>query len=292
VRFVVPFAPGGSTDFVARTAGKKLSEQLDQQFVIDNRPGAGGIVGTGLVAKAIPDGYTLLLGFLGPLAISPHLEKVSYDPVTDFTAASLLAVSHSLLVVHPSLPVRSVRELIALAKARPGQINYASSGRGTNNFLMTELFKSRADIDIVHIPYKGTGPAAIATLAGEAQMMFGSVTGVLNHVRGNRLRALAITSAKRSPLLPEVPTLAESGLTGIDVGAWFALLAPAGTPREVIDRLNAAVVRISEALDYRQQLEMQAMEPLTSTPEQFTAHVKAELDKWGKVIKDSGVSHE
>lgn len=292
VRFVVPFAPGGSTDFMARLVGKKLGERLGQQFVIENRPGAGGIVGTDLVAKSVPDGYTLLLGFLGPLAISPHLENVPYNPVLDFTAASLLSTSHSVLVVHPSLPVRSVKELIALAKARPGEINYASSGRSTNNYLTSELFKSRANINLIHIPYKGTGPAAIATLSGEAQIMFGSVTGVLTHVRTNRLRALAMTSPNRSPLLPEVPTLVEAGLSGIDVGAWAALVAPAGTPREIITRLNAEVVQITAAPDYRQQLEKQAIEPLTSSSEQFTAFLKAELEKWGKVIKDSGVKSD
>lgn len=292
VRFVVPFAPGGSTDFMARAAGQKLGEQLGQSFVIENRAGAGGAVGTDLVAKSTPDGYTLLLGHVSPMAINPNLEKVPYNPVLDFTGASLLSTSHFVLVVHPSLPVKSVNELIALARTRPGEINYASSGRGTNLFLISELFKSRAKINLVHIPYKGTGPAVIDMLSGETQTMFGSVTGVITHVRTGRLRALAMTSPKRSSLLPEVPTLTEAGLSGIDVGSWTALVAPAGTPREIITRLNAEIHQITAAPDYRQQLEKQAIEPLTSSPEQFTAFIKSELEKWGKVIRDSKVKSD
>ncbi len=292
VRFVVPFAPGGSTDFMARAAGQRLGERLGQSFVIENRPGAGGAVGTDLVAKSAPDGYTLLLGHVSPMAINPNLEKVPYNPILDFTAASLLSTSHFVLVVHPSLPVKSVKELIALAKARPGEINYASSGRGTNLYLISELFKSRAGIRLVHIPYKGTGPAAIAMLSGEAQIMFGSVTGLMAHVRTSRLRALAMTSPKRSPLLPEVPTLTEVGLSGIDVGSWTALVAPAGTPREIIARLNAEILQITAMPQYRQQLEKEAIEPLTSNSEQFTAFLKNELEKWGKVIRNSGVKSD
>ena len=292
IRFVVPFAPGGSTDFMARLMGQKLAERLGQPVVIENRAGAGGIVGTDMVAKSAPDGYTLLLGHVSPLAINPNLEKVPYNPVLDFTAASLLSTTHFVLVAHPSLPVRSVKELIALAKARPGEINYASAGGGTNIFLVSELFKASANISLVHIPYKGTGPAAIAVLSGEAQIMFGSVTGVIAQVRANRLRALAMTSPKRSPLLPEVPVLAEAGLGGIDVGSWTALVLPAATPREIIARLNAGIVQISAMPDYLQQLEKQAFDPFTSSPEQFTLFLKAELEKWGKVIKAAGVKSQ
>lgn len=289
VRFVVPFAPGASTDFMGRTAGQKLAERLGQAVVIDNRSGAGGIVGTDLVAKAPADGYTLLLGHVSPLAINPNLEKVPYNPVSDFTAASLLSTSHFVLVAHPSLPAASLKELIALAKARPGEIKYASAGRGTNIYLISELLKSRAGIDVIHVPYKGTGPAAIATLAGETQIMFGSVAGVLTHVRNNRLKALAITSPKPSPLLPEVPTLSAAGLSGIDVGSWTALLVPAGTPREIIARLHSEVLQITAMRDYQQQLEKQAIEPVTSNSEQFMVFLKNELEKWGKVIRSSGV---
>jgi len=292
IRLIVPFAPGGGNDFLARLVGQKLSERLGQQVVVDNRAGASGIVATDLVAKAAPDGYTLLLGFVGPLALNPNLEKVPYHPVRDFAAASLLASSYHILVVHPPVPARSVKELIALAKVRPGEINYASSGSGATLHLIGELFKSAAGINIAHIPYKGAGPAAIAVISGEAQMMFSSTTAVIQHIRANRLAALAVTSPNRSPLAPEVPTLVESGLRGVEVGSWYALLAPAATPREIIMRLHAEIVRLAAMPDYRQQLEKQAFEPLTSSPEQFPAFVKAELEKWGKVIKTAGVKSE
>jgi tripartite-type tricarboxylate transporter receptor subunit TctC len=292
IRLIVPFAPGGGNDFLARLVGQKLSERLGQQLVVDNRAGASGIVATDLVAKAAPDGYTLLLGFVGPLALNPNLEKVPYNPVRDFAAASLLASSYHILVVHPSVAARSVKELIALAKARPGDINYASSGSGATLHLVGELFKSAAGINITHIPYKGAGPAAIAVISGEAQMMFSSTTAVIQHMRANRLAALAVTSPNRSPLVPEVPTLVESGLRGVEVGSWYALLAPAATPREIITRLHAEIVRLAAMPDYRQQLEKQAFEPLTSRPEQFPAFVQAELDKWGKVIKAAGIKSE
>jgi len=292
IRLIVPFAPGGGNDYLARLVGQKLGERLGQPFVVDNRAGASGIVATDMVAKAVPDGYTLLLGFVGPLALNPHLEKVPYNPVRDFAAASLLASSYHILVVHPAVPARSVKELIAVAKARPGEINYASSGSGATLHLIGELFKSVAGISITHIPYKGAGPAAIAVISGEAQMMFSSTTAVLPHIRTNRLAALAVTSPTRSPLVPEVSTLVESGLRGVEVGSWYALVAPAATPREIITRLNAELIKLAATPDYRQQLEKQAFEPLTSKPEQFPAFVQAELDKWGKVIKAAGVKSE
>lgn len=292
VRLIVPFAPGGGNDFLARVVGQKLGERLGQQFVIDNRAGAGGNIATDLVAKAPPDGYTLLLGFIGPFAISPHLEKITFNPVRDFTAASLLASSYHVLVVHPSLPVRSVKELIALAKTRPGQINYASSGSGGNLHLVGELFKSSTGINLTHIPYKGTGPAAVAVVSGESQLLFSSITAALPHVRSRRLAALAVTSPNRSPLAPEVQTLVESGVRGVDVGSWYALVAPAATPREVITRLNAEVVKLTATPDYRQQLEKQGFEPVTSSPDQFAAFVQAELDKWGRIIKAAGIKSE
>jgi len=289
---IVPFAPGGGNDFLARVVGQKLGERLGQQFVIDNRAGASGIVATDLVAKAVPDGYTLLLGFIGPLALNPHLEKVPYNPVRDFAAASLLASSYHILVIHPSVRARSVQDLIALAKARPGEINFGSSGSGATLHLIGELFKSAAGISITHIPYKGAGPAAIAVISGEAQMMFSSITAVLPHLRSNRLVALAVTSPNRSPLVPEVPTLTESGLRGVEVGSWYALVAPAATKREIIARLHAEIVTLAAIPDYRQQLEKQGFEPLTSNPEKFPIFVQAELDKWGKVIKAAGIKSD
>jgi tripartite-type tricarboxylate transporter receptor subunit TctC len=289
IRFIVPFAPGGGTDFMARLVSQKLGERLGQQIIVDNRAGAGGTVGSNLVAKAAPDGYTLLLGQVSPLAISPHLEKVPYDPVSDFSAASLLASSYHVLVVHPSLPVKSVKDLVALAKARPGQINYGSSGAGTNLFLIAELFKATTGTDIVHIPYKGTAPAVIAILSGESQMMFGGITGVLSHVESNRLRALGVTSPRRSPLLPRVPTLIESGLRGVDAASWYALLGPAGLPREILDRLSHEVAQLAANADYRAQLEKQAFEPHSTRPDEYPAFIKAELAKWAKVIKAAGI---
>jgi tripartite-type tricarboxylate transporter receptor subunit TctC len=289
VRFVVPFAPGASTDFMGRAIGQKLAERLGQAFVVDNRAGAGGIVGTDLVAKAIPDGYTVLLGHVSPLAINPNLGKVPYNPLTDFTAASQLSNSHFVLVVHPSLRVNTVKELIALARARPNEMKYASAGPGTNIFLISELFKSRAGIEIIHVPYKGTGPATIAAIAGETQIMFGSVAGVLTNVRAGRLKAIAITSPTPSSLLPDVPTLADAGLSGIDVGSWTALLLPAGTPGEIIARLHREVLQISATREYRQQLETQAIEPVTGNSGQFRVFLKDEIEKWGVVIRSADV---
>ena len=292
IRLVVPFAPGGGNDFLARTVGQKLGERLGQQFVIDNRAGAGGNLATELVARATPDGYTLLLGFIGPFAISPHLERISYNPVRDFAGASLLASSYHVLVVHPSLPAHSVKALVALAKARPGQINYASSGSGGNIHLVGELFKSSAGIDLTHIPYKGTGPAAIAILSGEAQLLFSSITAVMPYLSSKRLVSLAVTSPARSPLLPEVPTLVESGLSGVDVGSWYALVAPAATPRDIVMRLHNEAARLPASADYRQQLEKQGFEPLSLSPDQFAPFVQAELDKWGRIIKNADIKRE
>ena len=292
IRLIVPFPPGGGNDFVGRLVAQKLGERLGQQIVVDNRAGASGVIGTEIGARATPDGYTLLLGFVGPLALRPNLEKVPYDPVRDFTAASLIASSYHILVVHPSIPVRSVKDLIAFARARPGQLNYASSGTGANFHLIAEFFKSAAGIDIVHVPYKGAAAAALAVVTGEAHMMFSSTTAVLPHIRTKRLTALAVTSPARSPLAPEVPTLVESGVRGVELGSWYAIVAPAATPREIVARLNAELVSLASVPEYRQQLEKLAFEPLTSKPEQFAGFVKGELDKWGKVIRAAGIKPE
>ena len=292
IRLLVPFAPGGGNDFLARVVGQKLGERLGQQFIIDNRAGAGGNLATEIVARAAPDGYTLLLGFIGPFAISPHLERVNYNPVRDFAGVSLLASSYHVLVVHPSLPARSVKALVALAKSRPGQINYASSGSGGNIHLVGELFKSSAGIDLTHIPYKGTGPAAIAIISGEAQLLFSSITAAMPYLGSKRLIALAVTSPTRSPLLPETATLVESGIQGVDVGSWYALVAPAATPRDIIMRLHGETARLAATPDYRQQIEKQAFEPLATSPEQFAPFVQAELDKWGRIIKNADLKRE
>jgi tripartite-type tricarboxylate transporter receptor subunit TctC len=292
LRLIVPFAPGGGNDILARILATQLAAGLGQQTLVDNRPGAAGITATEIVARASPDGYTLLLGFMGPLAISPAFTPLPYDPVTDFTSLDLLATSYHILVVNPSLPARSVKELIDLAKSQPGKLNYASSGLGANLHLMTELFKTVAGVDIVHIPYKGSGPAANAVLAGEAQMLFGSITSSLPYVRANRLAALAVTSPARSSLAPEVPTLTESGVPGVDVPSWYTLLAPARTPRDAADKLRAELKRIASAADFREQLARQAIEVRMLAPDEYAGFLRAEIEKWGKVVRSNGLKAE
>lgn len=289
VRVVVSWAPGGAADLVARVVGQKLGEQLGQQLVIDNRAGASGAIGTDLAAKSAPDGYTLLVGGVSELVLNPQIVKVPYDAVRDFAAASPLAFGYYVLVVHPSLPAKSVKELVALAKTRPGEINYASGGTGSNLSLVAELFKTTAGIKLTHIPYKGGGPASMAVISGESQAMFSTIASSLPFVNSNRLVALALTGQKRSSLMPKVPTFAESGLSGMDVGLWFALLAPAATSREIIARLNAEVAKLATTPDYRAQLEKLGFEPFTGAPEKFSAFMKTELATWGKVIKAAGI---
>jgi tripartite-type tricarboxylate transporter receptor subunit TctC len=285
VRIVVPTAPGGGNDFVARHVGQKLGERLGQQFIVENRPGAGGTIGTAFVAKSAPDGYTLLLGFVGQLAMSPHVEKAGYDPLKDFVGVSLLASSYHILGVHPSLPVRSVKQLIALAKPRPGELNYASGNIWTPTHLVPELFNAATGIKIAPIQYKGSGPAAIGLITGEAEVIFAGVTALMPHVRAQRVVALAVTSPGRSPIAAEVPTLVELGVRGVEAPSWYSIVAPSASPREVVARLHTEIVSIAARPDYREPLEKQALEPTTTTPEQFATFLKGEYDKWGKVIK-------
>jgi tripartite-type tricarboxylate transporter receptor subunit TctC len=289
LRLIVPFAPGGGNDVLARILATQLAAGFGQQVVVDNRPGAAGITATEVVAKASPDGYTLLLGFMGPLAISPAFTQLPYDPVRDFISLDLLATSYHILVINPSLPARSVKELIELAKSQPGKLNYASSGLGANLHLMTELFKMVAGIDVVHIPYKGAGPAANAVLAGEAQMLFGSIASTLPLVRANRLVALAVTTPMRSPLAPEVPTLMESGVPDVDVPSWYTLLVPARTPRDPVDKLRAELKRIASSADFREQLARQAIEVRALAPNEYAGFLKTEIEKWGKVVRSNGL---
>ena len=285
VRIIVPTSPGGGNDFVARHLGQKLGERLGQQFLVDNRPGAGGTIGTAQAAKAAPDGYTLLLGFVGQLAMSPHVEKAGYDPLKDFVGISLLASSYHILGVHPSLPARSVKQLVALSKSRPGELNYASGNIWTPTHLVPELFNTATGASIAPIQYKGSGPAAIGILSGEAQVIFAGVTALMPHVRSKRVSALAVTSPKRSPIIPETPTLVELGVRGVEAPSWYSIVAPAATPKEVVARLHAEVVNIAALPEYREPLERQALEPTVTTPEQFAAFLQTEYDKWGKVIK-------
>ena len=285
VRIVVPTSPGGGNDFVARHAAQKLGERLGQQFIVENRAGAGGAIGTAFAARAAPDGYTLLLGFVGQLAMLPHVEKAGYDPLKDFVGISVLASSYHFLAVHPSLPVRSTKQLIALAKKRPGQLNYASGNIWTPTHLVPELFKQATGTDIVAIQYKGSGPAAIGVLSGEAQVIVAGTTTILSFLQNKRLIGLAVTSPQRSPNAPDIPTLIEQGIKGVEAPSWYSLAAPAATPREVVGRLHGEIVKLAATPEYRAPLERSALEPTTTTPEQFAAFLQAEYDKWGKVIR-------
>jgi len=289
LRLLVPFPPGGGNDLLARSFAARLTDAFGQQVVVDNRAGGGGVIATDTTAKAHPDGYTVALGFIGPLAISPSVDRLPYDPVNDFASLDVLASSYHIVVINPAVPARSVKELIALARSRPGKLNYASSGSGTNLHLATELFKMVAGVDIVHVPYKGAGPAASAVLAGESQVFFGSITSVLPFVRANRLVAIAVTSPARSTFAPEVPTLAESGVSGVDVPSWYTLIVPARTPRDVLERLRAALKRIAAEAEFREQLARQAFEVRALAAGEFPDFLRAEIGKWRKVVRMVGL---
>jgi tripartite-type tricarboxylate transporter receptor subunit TctC len=285
VRIVVPTSPGGGNDFVARAAGQGLSDRLGQQFIIDNRPGAGGSIGTTIVAKAAPDGYTLLLGFVGQLAMYPHVEKTEYDPQRDFVGVSLLASSYHVMAVHPSLPVRSVKELIAFAKAHPGELHYSSGNIWTPTHLVPELFNVATGTRLVPIHYKGSGPSVIGVLTGETQVIMSSVTAVMPHVRSKRLVALAVTSPARTPIAPEVPTLVELGVRGVEAPSWYAIVAPAATPRPIVDKLHGELAALSTQPDFQALFRKQALEPTSKTPEEFAVFLRGENEKWSKIVK-------
>ena len=293
VRFVVAFPPGGGTDIIARSIAQKLGERLGQQVLIDNRPGAGGNIGTDLVAKSSPDGYTLLMGSAGPLAINASLfARMPFDPIKDLAPVTLAASTPNVLVVHPSLPAATVRELIALAKARPGEINFASSGHGTPAHLAGELFNSMAGVKLIHVPYKGAAPALADLLGGQVQLMFSTMPPALPHVRDGKLRALAVTSLKRSPAAPDLPTVDEIALPGFEANTWHGVVVPAGTPEAIVARLNREIVAILHLPDVVERLSGQGAEALGSTPEEFAAYIKSESVKWAKVVRDSGAKAE
>ncbi len=292
VRLVVPFAPGGGNDTLARILAQKLSASLGEQVIVDNRPGAGGITGTESVARAAPDGYTLLLGFVGPLTMSPGMRKVGYDPVRDFAPISLVAQGYQVLAVNPAVPARTVQELVALAKEKPGQFNYASGGQGTPLHLVPELFKIAAGVDIVHVPYKGSGPAAAAVLAGDAQMMFGAMVATVPLVKAGRLRVLAVSSPQRLAALPDVPTLVESGYPGVEASSWYGILAPRGTPAPIIERLHAEIARAVASPDYRETLARQGQDAESTTPDAFARFIAAELEKWTRVVRAANIKPE
>jgi tripartite-type tricarboxylate transporter receptor subunit TctC len=289
VRMVVISAPGGTTDILSRALAQSMSEGLGQTVVIDNRPGGGGILSSEIVAHASPDGYTILYTHTS-FSVLPSLQKkLPYDPIRDFQPISRLAFFPGVLIVNNNLPVKTVKELIALAKAQPGKLNYAAGTTGASAHLAGELLKSMAHVDIVHVPYKGTGAQLTSVISGETQMTFASLPAALPHVQAGRVRALAIGSAKRSPALPNLPTVAESALPGFDVSAWNGVLAPKGTPRAIVTRLNAEIRRVAGLRDVQQRAAAQGAELATDTPEEFGAFIRAQIEKWGKVVRGSGM---
>ncbi len=289
VKIVVTLAPGGANDFIARLFAEKLSQQLKQPFLVESRAGGSGIPGVDYVAKSPPDGYTLLLANTTILAIQPSLfPKLPYDPQVDLVPVSTLAISPSVLVVHPSLPVHGVKELIALAKSQPAKLNYDSPGNGTPFHLSTELFKARTGVDLIHVPYKGSVPAFNDLFAGRVQLMFNNLGDVLPHIKAGKLRPLATTGAKRAPLLPDVPTLSEAGIKNAESVSFFPIVVPRGTPREVIATLHAGIVNAEAQADVQKRLFDLGWEPVGNSPEETTAHIRTEAAKWAKVIKDSG----
>ncbi len=293
LRFVVPFAAGGGSDLVARTVAAKLTETLGNTAVVDNRAGAAGSIGAEIVAKSPPDGHTLLLGSSGPLSINPSLyAKLPYDASRDFAPVALVTIMPFLLVTHPALPVRSVKDLVALAKIRPNELNYGSPGNGSTTHLANELLKSMTGMRITHVPYKGVAPAATDLISGQVQVLTGDLSTLLPHVKSGRMRGIAVTSARRSSLLPQMPTIAESGVTGYDASGWFGVLVPAGTPAAIVERLNAAIVKASATADARERLAALGGEVAAGTPEQFAAHIRSEAAKWGKVIRAVGIKQE
>jgi tripartite-type tricarboxylate transporter receptor subunit TctC len=293
VRFIVGFVPGGVADLMARSLGQKLSEAWGQQVITDNRPSSGGVLSMQITAKAAPDGYTLLLGSSTQFSITPALRpNLPYDPVRDYTPISRIAMTPVILTVQPSFPAKSIPELIQVAKSKPGQMNYGSPGYGGAPHIAAELLKGTAGLDIVHVPFKGGGESIVALLGGHLQMLFGAVSTSLPHVKGGRLRALGVTSAKRLTATPEVPTFAESGLPGFEVEQWYGIFAPPAMPPAITRKLNQALVRILEADQIRKEFSGQGIEVVSSTPEALTAYVKSERARWGKVLNDLGIKEQ
>jgi tripartite-type tricarboxylate transporter receptor subunit TctC len=292
IRFVSPYPPGGANDILARIISQKLSESLGQQIVIENRGGATGNIGAEYVAKAAPDGYTILMGQASNLTINVSLMKMPYDPVKDLAPVTLVATTPNLLVVHPSLPVRTVKDLVVLAKSKPGSINYASSGSGSAGHLAGELFKRVAHIEMVHIPYKGAAPALTDVVAGQAQLYFTSPISAQPFVKGGRLRMVAVTSLHRSPSMPDIPTVAESGFPDFDVVSWWGVLTPVAVSKEIITKLHSEIVRVLALPETKAKFADQGADVASNTPEQFAAYIKSEIAKWGKLIKELGVKSE
>ena len=292
VRFILPFPAGGPTDILGRIIGQKLAVQLGQPVVPENRPGAGGNVGTEYGAKQPADGYTIVLASPS-LSISPSLyKKLAYDPIKDFTSISLVAQIPNVLLVHPSVPVKTLMDLVKLAKANPGKLNFGSGGLGTSNHLGSELFKSLAGLNIVHIPYKGSNEAMVGMMGGHVDMVVIGVPPTLPHIKAGRVRPLAVLAAQRMPYLPDVPTSREAGIPNYEVTTWYDLIVPVGTPRDIVARLNAEWIKLAEMPDTRERMQAAGFEPMSSTPEQAAEFVKAEVVRWAKVIKDANLKTE
>jgi tripartite-type tricarboxylate transporter receptor subunit TctC len=293
IRWIVPFPPGGGNDTIARLIGAQMATALGQQVLIDNRPGAAGALGAQVAASAPADGYTIFLAGVGSHGLNPNLRrKLPYDAVKDFDPISLIASAPLLVVVHPSLPVKSVKELIALAKAKPGVINYASNGTGGSSHMAVELFDMMAGTRMTHVPYKGLAPALTDLMSGEVQVMFSSAVAMLPQVKAGRLRAIAMTGAKRSAAIPDIPTVAEAGLKGYETGSWYGAVAPAGTPKHAIDRLSSEIIRITKSPAITNKLNEEAVIPVGSTPAEFGAYIKSEIARWAKVIKQAKIAVE
>lgn len=293
IRVIIPFSPGGVQDQIVQLVGPKLTEAWGQQVIMDHRPGAGGVIGNAAGAKAAPDGYTLLMGNFGPTALAPSLyARLPYDPVRDFAAITLAITLPDLLLVHPSVPANTVQEFIALARAKPGQLTFSSSGAGSSSHLAAELLKMMAGIDLVHVPYKGTMPALTDTMSGQVQVIFVNVGPALPFVKAGKLKALGVTSAKRTPVVPDLQTLAESGLPGYEIIPWVGFFAPAGTPKDIIAKLNAEIVKVLRNPEVQAAFLAQGAETAPMTREQTEAFLKSEIAKWAKVVKAANIKVE
>ncbi|MBI4190325.1 MAG: tripartite tricarboxylate transporter substrate binding protein [Betaproteobacteria bacterium] len=292
IRLIVGFPPGGAVDIVARIVGQKLAERLGQQVVVDNRAGAGSVIASEITARAAPDGYTLLLIAAAHAVNAGFQKKLPYDPVKDFAAVMLVTSAPNVLVANPSFPAKSVTELIEIARARPGQLNFASGGSGTSAHLAGELLKQMAKIDLTHVPYKGAAPALTDVISGQIQLLFSSLPGALPQIKAGRVKAIAVTSTKRSGAAPEIPTVAESGVAGYEAANWNGMLAPAATPKPIVGKLNAEMLRVLRGTDVIDAISRQGADPRGGTPEEFEGYLKSEIAKWTKVIRDIGVRPE
>ncbi|MFO1313036.1 MAG: tripartite tricarboxylate transporter substrate binding protein [Burkholderiales bacterium] len=290
IKIVVPTAPGGGNDVMARIVASKLQERWKAAVIVENKAGANGAIASEYVARAAPDGYTLLFGYIATHGINPGLSKVPYDPVKDFAPIAEIAEAQGVLVVNPKVEAKTVKELLALAKAKPGSLSYASAGNGTAPHIAGELFKQKAGVDIVHVPYKGSGPAVMDTLAGTTQIMFPSLVAAAPHIKSGKLRAIAVTGTKRSALFPELPTIAESGVAGFEITQWYGFFAPAKTPKEIVDKLNREIVAIMKDPDTAKKFADQGADIVTGSPEDFAKFVQIELAKWSKFVKEAKIT--